>query len=178
MLVWMRRSLGTVGLLLISGLLVSSLSNTAAAQLAPIASTLEGGRQSPQYEMTGTIELRDSRFVLLDGTGQLEAYLVPRQSIDLNRYRGKTVKATVREPLMRMGTEPRLWVEKVDPINTPAPVLRSIFDTTAPGRVAPAQYSEPIVTDTCQPMMVTDVVVSMLVDLLRGFGPVPTICFG
>ncbi len=120
--------------------------------------------RADQYVMTGKIEFRQNQFVLVDDNGQLTAHLVPKKSVDLSRFTGQIVKATVREPMLRTTSEPRLWVERVEPV-VPASSLgasRSLFDANVPGQIRLAQYTEPMqaVTMSPTPVSVTDVAVS------------------
>ena len=78
---------------------------TASRQLIP--------RWRSQYVVTGTVELRQNRYVLLDDDGVLEAYLLPRKSLQLDRYVGEYVELTVREPILANNGEPKLWVDRV-----------------------------------------------------------------
>ena len=70
-------------------------------------------RWRSQYVVTGTVELRQNRYVLLNDDGVLEAYLLPRKSLQLDRYVGEYVELTVREPILANNGEPKLWVDRV-----------------------------------------------------------------
>ena len=52
-------------------------------------------------------------FPLVDEEGDVEAYLIPRESLDLDSYVGKSVELSVREPLLRQDGEPRVWVDRI-----------------------------------------------------------------
>ena len=84
------------------------------------STTTETGRPR-QYVVTGLIERRDNRHVLVDGDGELEAYLIPKASLDMERFVGKTVELTVREPLSRKDGEPRYWVDEVSSVSSTDP---------------------------------------------------------
>lgn len=106
------------------------------------------GSQSGQYVMTGTLELRPQGYALVSGSGQLETYLIPRKSLDLTGLVGQMVEATVREPMVRTGTEPRLWLDSVSLHQQAGSsgAAQSLFDPASPGQIALTQYAEPIAT--------------------------------
>ncbi len=99
-----------------------------------------------RYVVTGEIERRENRHVLVDDNGDLEAYLIPKASIDLDRFVGKAVKLTVREPLSRHEREPRYWVDEVSPLPPLQSVRASLsfFEPSSPWDVQSAQYYEPL----------------------------------
>ncbi len=113
--------------------------------------------QSSQYVMTGKLELRPQGYALVSGTGELEAYLIPRKSLDLTSFVGQTVDATVREPVVRTGSEPRLWLDQVELPKQQVNAVASgtLFDPSVPGRIALAQYAEPLVTQQAPGSVVT-----------------------
>ncbi len=63
--------------------------------------------------VTGRLEQRDQQYVLIDNDGQLQAYLIPRESLDLDQYVGRDVELNVREPMLRSENEPSLWVNRI-----------------------------------------------------------------
>ena len=69
--------------------------------------------RSAQYVVTGTLERRQERYALVNDDGVLEAYVIPRKSLELNRYVGQFVELTVREPILPSNGEPKLWVDRV-----------------------------------------------------------------
>ena len=86
---------------------------------------------------------------LVNDDGVLEAYVIPRKSLELNRYVGQFVELTVREPILPSNGEPKLWVDRVSlPARTargqvrPASHLSDVADA-----LAPAQFSEPDLGD-------------------------------
>ena len=69
--------------------------------------------RSAQYVVTGTLERRQERYALVNDDGVLEAYVIPRKSLELSRYVGQFVELTVREPILPSNGEPKLWVDRV-----------------------------------------------------------------
>ena len=83
----------------------------------------------------------------------LKAYLIPRESLDLDSYVGEAVELSVREPILHTDGEPRLWVDRILsatnratnrapnrlPQPLPDPVLRP--------RMALAQFTEPMMDE-------------------------------
>ncbi len=97
-----------------------------------------------QHVMRGKLELRPRGYVLVGDDGRAAAYLIPRKSLDLTSFIGQRVDATVREPSVRAGAEPRFWLDQIALSHAPAGgATRSIFDPAVPGRIALAQYTEP-----------------------------------
>ena len=92
--------------LTVIALLVSlTLSCSAWGQaLSPRRATAERGESGPvgSYVMTGRLERREDRYALVDEQGELEAYLIPRESLDMGSFEGETVAVSVREPILRI----------------------------------------------------------------------------
>ena len=107
-----------------------------------------------QYVVTGTLELRQNRYVLLNDDGVLEAYLLPRKSLQLDRYVGEYVELTVREPILADNGEPRLWVDRVAvPGKEPsqAPVRQAAYNEKVTDGVEPARFSLPMLDEELMP---------------------------
>jgi hypothetical protein len=102
-----------------------------------------------QYVVTGKIERRDHRHVLIDDHGDLEAYLIPKASLDMERFVGQTVEMKVRQPLSRQDGKPRYWVDEVSNTSSsstsPGKASVAFFDFRSERLVEPAQYHEPMV---------------------------------
>ncbi len=154
-------------------LVALGLPSIALAQLADVrgpmpaneANRVGAARQTNQYIMTGRLAYREHRYVLLDDRGQLEAYLVPRRAADLKRFVGQLVDATVREPILRLGNEPRLWVDRVVPVKRAAAAAGApqlLSDAFPPGQISLAQYTEPLMSGggVATPVAIKDVTVS------------------
>ncbi|MBM4089285.1 MAG: hypothetical protein FJ276_07630 [Planctomycetes bacterium] len=174
----------SIGLGLPVALVLFALPGLGRAQPTPLngpaANTADRGNQ---YVITGTIEVRDGRHVLVNGGGEVEAYLIRRKSLDLDRYVGQTVEATVREPSLKTSSEPRLWIDQVSPVGstvgtavqhggalndglsggkaggpqTPTQAAKGLF-----GQIAMTQFTEPLVVEepAMEEAMVVDSVVS------------------
>lgn len=70
--------------------------------------------------VSGRLERRDEHYVLTDADDQLQAYLIPRESLDLGQYVGQQVELNVSEPMLRSENEPSLWVNRIA-LATPRP---------------------------------------------------------
>lgn len=110
----------------------------------------EAGVPSGSQVMTGRLEQRDQRYVLVDDADEVETYLISRASLDLEKYVGKRVHLMVREPLLRQDDESRVWVDRVTLAGTRESGARSLTDSShkesspMPPLLALAQYTEPI----------------------------------
>ncbi|MHB8952877.1 MAG: BBP7 family outer membrane beta-barrel protein [Pirellulaceae bacterium] len=106
-----------------------------------------------QYVVTGTLERRDERYVLTNDDGVLEAYVIPRKSLELDRYVGQFVELTVREPILPNRGEPKLWVDRIAlPARAGRGTVRSASHVSdARGPLARADFSEPILGDEWLP---------------------------
>ncbi|MFO7905055.1 MAG: BBP7 family outer membrane beta-barrel protein [Planctomycetota bacterium] len=152
----MRGRFGSVREALVSFLLLG-LQSLVLAQASP------RNEWADQYLMTGTIEVHGGRYALVDDDGAVKAYLIHRSSLDLNRHVGQTVEATVREPLLRVSDEPRVWVDHVASKGNHArgrasPAGGDSLSRAATGlfgHVALTQFSEPLVMEEVpgEPMM-------------------------
>ena len=91
-----RSALRTFAVLLLLG-----LPDVGRAQPAILSEVVKPSTASAsgQYVLVGKLELRPQGYVLTRGNGELETYLIPRKSLDLTGFVGKTVEATVREPV-------------------------------------------------------------------------------
>jgi hypothetical protein len=108
----------------------------------------ETGPAGP-YVVTGRLERREERFALVDEQGVLEAYLIPRESLDLDSYVGEAVKLSVREPILHTDGEPRLWVDRILSAANRAPTRppQPLPDGTSRPRTALAQFTEPMMDE-------------------------------
>ena len=130
----------------------------------------------------GTLERREERYALVNDEGVLEAYVIPRKSLELDRYVGQFVELTVREPILPSNGEPKLWVDRISlPARTargqvrPASHLSDVAEA-----LAPAQFSEPTWTRSCYSAGDTGGEHSRRkpVDQAAGSGGVPSTCIG
>jgi hypothetical protein len=98
-----------------------------------------------QYVVTGTLERREERYALVNDDGALEAYVIPRTSLELDRYVGQYVELTAREPMLPSNGEPKLWVDRIAlPARHARSPLRPVPRLNAArGPLALAQFSEP-----------------------------------
>jgi hypothetical protein len=105
--------------------------------------------------VTGVIERQNNRHVLLDDDGHFEAYLIPRASLDLERFVGQNVELKVRPTLSHKEGEPRYWVDEIyssssspSSADEPAKASLAYFDFRSERLVEPAQYHEPMIVET------------------------------
>lgn len=103
-------ALAVCALVLAAGLTAPADGQTPARpRAAPTAApTLAGSRTA-----SGRLERRDDRYVLLDAEDHLQAYLIPRESLDLDQYVGQNVALNVSDPMLRSENEPSLWVNRI-----------------------------------------------------------------
>jgi len=96
--------------------------------------------------MTGRLERREDRYVLVDEQGELEAYLIPRESLDMDSFEGETVSVSVREPILRTEGEPRLWVDRIAHAGARAPGQRprGKSQRSPQPHIGLAQFTEPV----------------------------------
>ncbi len=139
--------------LTVIALLVSlTLSCSAWGQaLSPRRAAVEREESGPvgsvgSYVMTGRLERREDRYVLVDEQGELEAYLIPRESLDMDSFEGETVSVSVREPILRTEGEPRLWVDRIAHAGARAPGQRprGKSQRSPQPHIGLAQFTEPV----------------------------------
>jgi hypothetical protein len=117
-------------------------------------SSADARAERSQYVVTGTLELRQNRFVLLNGDGVLEAYLLPRKSLQLDRYVGEYVELTVREPILADNGEPKLWVDRVavpGQESAQGAVRQAAYNEKVTDGVEPARFSLPMLDEELIP---------------------------
>ncbi|MHB8972273.1 MAG: BBP7 family outer membrane beta-barrel protein [Pirellulaceae bacterium] len=147
----LRSALDLIMCLLVVGLAspVSGQTDTGDSEPVPSAT----GR-SAQYAVMGTLELRDERYALVNDDGVLEAYVIPRKSLELDRYVGQFVELTVREPILPSNGEPKLWVDRIAlPAHNARGAVRPVSHLSDMREllVAPAQFSEPMLDEELLP---------------------------
>ena len=131
--------------LLVSPELVCSAWGQAPSHRSESVAHDETGPAGP-YVMTGRLERREDRYALVDTEGELEAYLIPRASLDMDSYEGETVAVSVREPILRTEGEPRLWVDRISLVNDRAPRLLPLATPARSSRprIGLMQFTGPI----------------------------------
>lgn len=143
-------------LLVALGCLLLGLSTSAVAQVAGAGGAAGASALAGNDVAVGKLSYHEGRYSLLDDNGAVFAHLIPRPTVDIDRFVGQKVTVSGRVSVWHRDREPRIWVEQVVAAaeGQSGQVLQASYEEKTSEPLRTAQLEEYVV-EPCEPPAVT-----------------------